>query len=71
MKIVIYFFSTEVYFNCECGNEYFYGEVVCDTWLCISRNTNGKNMKKKQNFNSTLHRKKNIFYSSSPKLNVY
>lgn len=37
MKIVIYFFSTKVYFNCECGNEYFYGEVVCDTWLYIEK----------------------------------
>lgn len=21
----------------ECGNEYFYGEVVCDTWLYIEK----------------------------------
>lgn len=59
MKIVIYFFSTKVYFNCECGNEYFYGEVVCDTWLYIEkRRERRKKKQQQQQFNSIFTQKK-------------
>lgn len=66
MKIVMYFFSTKVYFNCECGNEYFYGEVVCDTWLYIE-----KRRERRKKSSTRIYTEKNVSYSSSTTLNVY